>query len=145
MRKHLFFTVAIVVLSLSFGSTLMAQQGQASRKNVRANVTENRPQAFPLFVDENGDGICDQFQDHDGDGVPNGLDPDWDRPEDGSGKQYGRTGEKNQGRFAHRNSFQEKGGNGQNKRSFRYKWNQSGSPAGDGYGSQSRAKNRGGK
>jgi hypothetical protein len=134
-----------MVLILSFGSTLMAKQGQVSRRGDRAHVTENRPHAFPLFVDENGDGICDQFQDHDGDGIPNGQDPDWDRPEDGNGKQYGRDGQKNQERFAHRNTFQEKGGNGQNKRSFRFKWNQSGNPAGDGSGPNGGGQNRGGK
>ena len=39
------------------------------------------------FVDENGDGINDLCLDHDGDGVPNRLDPDWQRPMDGSGRK----------------------------------------------------------
>lgn len=45
------------------------------------------------FIDENGDGINDNFRDHDGDGIPNRLDPDWTRPEDGSGykNRYGVT------------------------------------------------------
>ncbi|NMB82383.1 MAG: hypothetical protein GYA14_11255 [Ignavibacteria bacterium] len=29
------------------------------------------------FVDNNGDGYNDNAPDHDGDGIPNGLDPDW--------------------------------------------------------------------
>ena len=29
------------------------------------------------FVDEDGDGYNDLAPDHDGDGIPNGLDPDW--------------------------------------------------------------------
>lgn len=29
------------------------------------------------FVDEDGDGYNDNAPDHDGDGIPNGLDPDW--------------------------------------------------------------------
>lgn len=37
------------------------------------------------FIDENGDGINDNFRDHDGDGVPNYLDPDWVKPQDGTG------------------------------------------------------------
>ncbi len=31
-----------------------------------------------------------EMADHDGDGIPNGLDPDWVRPEDGSGYQHRR-------------------------------------------------------
>jgi len=38
-----------------------------------------------IFVDENGDGINDNFRDSDGDGIPNYLDADWVRPQDGSG------------------------------------------------------------
>jgi hypothetical protein len=47
--------------------------------------------------DINGDGICDICEgclpigpDADGDGIPNGQDPDYVRPEDGSGQQNGR-------------------------------------------------------
>lgn len=47
------------------------------------------------FIDENGDGINDNFRDHDGDGIPNHDDPDWTRPQDGSGYQNG---------WQHRNS-----------------------------------------
>ena len=42
------------------------------------------------FVDENGDGINDLARDHDGDGVPNGQDPDWVKNKrDGTGNQDG--------------------------------------------------------
>jgi len=37
------------------------------------------------FVDENGDGINDLAKDADGDGIPNGQDPDWVKPADGTG------------------------------------------------------------
>lgn len=40
------------------------------------------------FIDEDGDGFNDLAPDHDGDGIPNGLDPDYVRPEDGTGNQY---------------------------------------------------------
>ncbi|MHB9031240.1 MAG: hypothetical protein ACYC9O_20930, partial [Candidatus Latescibacterota bacterium] len=40
--------------------------------------------------------------DHDGDGIPNGQDPDWTRPQDGSGsqngKQYQGTGSQGKGK-----------------------------------------------
>lgn len=50
------------------------------------------------FVDEDGDGINDRFQDADGDGVPNCQDPDWTKPEDGSGNQFGKQGNRGNGR-----------------------------------------------
>ena len=40
------------------------------------------------FIDENGDGFNDLAPDADGDGIPNGLDPDYVRPQDGTGNQY---------------------------------------------------------
>lgn len=40
------------------------------------------------FVDEDGDGFNDLAPDHDGDGIPNGLDPDWIKPEDGTGAMH---------------------------------------------------------
>lgn len=55
------------------------------------------------FIDEDGDGICDNFQDADGDGIPNCEDPDWVKPEDGSGNQFGRKGQKGNGRGAWNN------------------------------------------
>jgi hypothetical protein len=40
------------------------------------------------FVDEDGDGFNDLAPDADGDGIPNGLDPDYERPGDGTGEQH---------------------------------------------------------
>jgi hypothetical protein len=40
------------------------------------------------FVDEDGDGYNDLAPDADGDGIPNGQDPDYVKPEDGTGNQY---------------------------------------------------------
>jgi hypothetical protein len=49
------------------------------------------------FVDLNGDGFNDNAPDHDGDGIPNGLDADYVKgAQDGSGYQKGMLGE-NQG------------------------------------------------
>ncbi|MGC9364955.1 MAG: hypothetical protein ACP5FZ_10350 [Fidelibacterota bacterium] len=35
--------------------------------------------AQPFFIDENGDGFNDNAPDHDGDGIPNRIDPDFQR------------------------------------------------------------------
>ncbi len=54
------------------------------------------------FVDENGDGFNDLAPDADGDGIPNGLDPDYVKPADGTGNQLGSQGSqaKGFGRYA---------------------------------------------
>lgn len=39
------------------------------------------------FIDENGDGFNDLAPDADGDGIPNGQDPDYVKPEDGTDSQ----------------------------------------------------------
>ena len=55
------------------------------------------------FIDEDGDGFNDLAPDADGDGIPNGQDPDWVKPEDGTGNQHkyqhGLTGETGGGLF----------------------------------------------
>lgn len=42
------------------------------------------------FVDKNGDGYNDNAPDHDGDGIPNGLDPDWQKLVKYKGKGKGK-------------------------------------------------------
>jgi len=78
MTKKMMIVLAVLVL---IGSTaLMARNGKGAGTGNGAGQC--------LFIDENGDGINDNFRDHDGDGIPNYLDEDWTRPQDGSG--YGR-------------------------------------------------------
>ncbi len=47
------------------------------------------------FIDEDGDGFNDLAPDADGDGIPNGMDEDYVRPEDGTGNmhRFGQAGE----------------------------------------------------
>lgn len=51
------------------------------------------------FVDLNGDGINDNAIDSDGDGIPNGKDPDFVKPQDGTGKKMmnGKTAKNGKG------------------------------------------------
>lgn len=51
------------------------QQNQEQVQN------QNQIQHGPRFVDEDGDGFNDNAPDHDGDGIPNGLDPDYTGPQ----------------------------------------------------------------
>ncbi|MBN2423680.1 MAG: hypothetical protein JXR46_03990 [Calditrichaceae bacterium] len=44
----------------------------------------------PHFVDKNGDGYNDNAPDHDGDGIPNGIDPDYQRDQKLKAKKRNR-------------------------------------------------------
>jgi len=55
------------------------------------------------FLDENGDGFNDLAPDADGDGIPNGVDPDYAPPMDGTGNRLGAdTGICDEDGFAYR-------------------------------------------
>ena len=55
----------IGILIIFSSSTNFAQQKQHKYKNTQ------------VFIDADGDGYNDNAPDHDNDGIPNGLDPDW--------------------------------------------------------------------
>lgn len=75
----------IKILSLSIiicGILVFPTQGQdtTSTKKVKANINKLKKkitQHDAEFVDKNNDGYNDNAPDHDGDGIPNGLDPDF--------------------------------------------------------------------
>ena len=95
------------LLILGLGFTFGQEKAQEKvRSNVQTRV-ENRLQARWMFFDENGDGISDFARDHDNDGIPNCQDPDWTKPEDGTGYQ-------------NRYRSERQSGIGWNKASFRY-------------------------
>ncbi len=59
--------------------------GGKVKKNEVRTASEFRRHNRLGFIDENGDGINDRAKDADGDGIPNGQDPDWVKPGDGTG------------------------------------------------------------
>lgn len=65
--KFILFFSLIIFISVT--SNLAAQDSTKS--------TEKKIEHGQNFVDEDGDGYNDNAPDHDGDGIPNGLDPDW--------------------------------------------------------------------
>jgi hypothetical protein len=100
--------VGFLVLGFAFAAA-QDQTATASQEKARiktglkagGEAQQNKVQAKPefrhrnriAFVDENGDGINDRAKDADGDGIPNGQDPDWVKPEDGTGyKEQNRAG-----------------------------------------------------
>ena len=69
MKTHIRYLVFTIVM-LAFNSTvIMAQDTTKTKKMTK--------QQNHTFVDNDGDGYNDNAPDHDGDGIPNGLDPDW--------------------------------------------------------------------
>ena len=74
---------AFAVTALFFGATAFAQTAD--------EATAPPVQHGPNFIDENGDGFNDLAPDIDGDGIPNGQDADYVKPQDGSGQKKGRS------------------------------------------------------
>jgi len=84
--KFTFLTLAVIgTAALAFATTTEKTSGQPQAISQKELV-----QRFG-FIDENGDGINDLARDADNDGIPNCMDPDWTRPEDGTGykNKYG--------------------------------------------------------
>lgn len=69
MRKRTFFRKALMIAVISL--TAVGLSGHALAQN-----------AHHYFIDEDGDGFNDNAPDHDGDGIPNGIDPDYSRAYD---------------------------------------------------------------
>ena len=98
--RHVMAVIGIALI-LGAGLGLAQETGKAqTRSEIQKQVqtrnedpqgtptrTETRTRTRVRFVDENGDGINDLGRDHDGDGIPNGQDPDWVAPKDGTGYQ----------------------------------------------------------
>jgi hypothetical protein len=105
MKKTLAIMVGLLMVGLVFAAaqdqtatksqekaqikTGLKAEGKTQQNKVQTKA-EFRHRNRIAFIDENGDGINDLAKDHDGDGIPNGQDPDWTRPLDGSGykEQY---------------------------------------------------------
>ncbi len=73
--------LALVLMVVMIGTDTASAQDRGNGYRVRD------------FVDNDGDGFNDLAPDHDGDGIPNGQDPDYVRPQDGSGNRHGNPGE----------------------------------------------------
>ena len=65
----------------------MAMESQMAVMMTMTDPKMRKGNASKGFVDLDGDGINDNAMDDDGDGIPNGQDPDYTKPEDGTGKQ----------------------------------------------------------
>ena len=115
------FALVGSLLILGLGFAFAQEKSQATVRNeVRSKAqakAQNRLRNRILFVDEDGDGISDFARDHDNDGIPNCQDPDWTRPEDGTGYMNRHKNASSSNQLEHRNRYYS--GKGLNKASFR--------------------------
>jgi len=123
-------TFALVgsLLILGLGFAFAQEKSQATVRNeVRSEAQKKEQERIRnrlMFVDENGDGINDFARDHDNDGIPNCQDPDWTRPEDGTGYMNRHKNASSSNKFEYRNRYYS--GKGWNKASFRHNMANSG-------------------
>ncbi len=92
------------LLVLGSGMVMAQERNQEEATNMVQNRVRVQSKAQPMvqtrtrFMDQDGDGINDFQRDHDSDGIPNCQDPDWTRPEDGTGNKnrFAQNGAQNQ-------------------------------------------------
>ncbi|MCU0275396.1 MAG: hypothetical protein MUF02_00810 [Acidobacteria bacterium] len=103
--------VFVLVLSLMVAGMTFA----ARDKNESATGTLTQKNILQRygFIDENGDGINDLARDSDNDGIPNCVDSDWARPQDGSGYMN---------RFGHMHQNANHKNGGLNNYSYSHQW-----------------------
>lgn len=78
--KYLTKIMFFLLFSLLVVNNLSAQ-GDPKQKETKKKKVEMKTEKKNVsgFVDKDGDGYNDNAPDHDGDGIPNGLDPDYKR------------------------------------------------------------------
>ena len=135
IKKTLILTTALLILGV--GSIFAIESPQSQANNAVQERVSSRFQVKTLFIDENGDGICDLARDHDNDGIPNCQDPNWTKPQDGTGYQNRNGMNANVNRFGNKNGTQS--GNSWNRQSFGQSQGSFGSGVCDGTGPKGRS------
>lgn len=82
MNRSLLLTLLVILLGLSATAALAQDDGEVTEPQT------GNGHGLCQFIDEDGDGFNDLAPDDDGDGIPNGMDPDYVKPEDGDGLAY---------------------------------------------------------
>lgn len=140
IKKTLVLAGALMILGV--GSIFAVESPQSQSQNAVQERVSSRFQMRTLFIDENGDGICDLARDHDNDGIPNCQDPNWTRPEDGTGYKNRNGMNSNSHQFGNRKGNQ--AGNSWNRHSFGQSQGSFGSGVCDGTGPKGKG-HRGGR
>jgi len=140
MKKTFVLVGALMFLGVGLVAAGVSPQSQG--ENAVQKPVASRFQVRTLFIDENGDGICDLARDHDNDGIPNSQDPNWTRPQDGTGYKNRNGMNSSSNQFGNKNGNQNR--NSWNRQSFGQNQGSFGSGVCDGTGPK-RKGNRGGR
>jgi len=76
-RFLLSILITCFIASVAYTQDSTKKEIENKNKNKEQVKTQEAKQHSQQFVDNDGDGFNDNAPDHDGDGIPNGLDPDW--------------------------------------------------------------------
>lgn len=100
MKTRIILSTLAIIAITAFSSPLYAQcDGSGTGLGDFGNGVGG-------FLDENGDGFNDLAPDADGDGIPNGVDPDYAPPMDGTGcRLEAGTGNGGEDGFMYRESY----------------------------------------
>ena len=71
------FLLVMFIYGVSF-----AQEAEKKEVKNEKPSQEKSQKINQKFIDLDGDGFNDNAPDHDGDGIPNGLDPDWQKQDE---------------------------------------------------------------
>jgi hypothetical protein len=74
IMKLLSLSMKLITFSLLLLFNCLYAQDSTKKDTEKETIQHNQ-----IFIDEDGDGYNDNAPDHDGDGIPNGLDPDWQK------------------------------------------------------------------
>jgi hypothetical protein len=106
MHKKKVIALMGSLLILGLGLAFSAENPQKAARNTFKNTVKSGFEKGPLFVDENGDGICDFARDGKKNGTPNRQDPDWSKQKESKGYQHknenNASSDHFQKRFSHR-------------------------------------------
>lgn len=91
MKFRILLTSIVLCLVIILTGGLYAQDTTRTEESSQTKEkTQEQLKHNQHFIDENGDGYNDNAPDHDGDGIPNGLDPDWQKLKAKKGKKGNR-------------------------------------------------------
>ncbi len=77
IARNIFLLLFLPILTVSIYSQQDTSKARKPAEEIKKQVEQKEINHGRRFVDENGDGFNDNAPDHDGDGIPNGLDPDY--------------------------------------------------------------------
>ena len=94
------------LLILGLGLAFSADSPQKAARNAYQNTVKSELKKGPLFVDEDGDGICDLARGGQQQGTPSPQKPEWSEQKESKSNQHknenNASSDQNQRRFNHR-------------------------------------------